>query len=180
MPIVIPDEIYSEEELMELWNERKVEDAKEFIPRTDREHLATLSRQPGQWYFIAFDEDTPVGYTGWTDNLAYIKTAGVYVAPSYRKGGSAPLAGGIANRLNLKRLTKLNKLSISILNNTEEGWVNSMKRIGWEEADEKPREIPDDDWKEYQEADLILMYRPSKVETSHNIFARTFYDIIKV
>ena len=161
MAITYPNRVYREREVMDIWNEHN-EDIDEFLMRKDRAHLPAESKEEGV-YFVAFDGEQPVGYTGWTDKGDHYKTAGVKILPKNRDKR-------IAARLMVKRMEKLDKPSVAVFNNIESGWANHWKNRGWVTFDEASGEIDQsilDKYKKFKRTTLI--YLPDDMTKAWNI-----------
>ena len=162
MAITYPSRVYREKEVMDLWNQYNKE-IDEFLMRRDREHLPAESKEEGV-YYIAFDDERPVGYTGWTDKSDHWKTSGVKVLDEYR-------GKGIAAKLIAKRLKKMvGKPAIVMLNNLAGGWADHWKRRGWktfEEAGDYLDASLRNRYKKFEERSLV--YLPDEMTKSWNI-----------
>jgi len=130
--IQISSKIYSEEEMLKEF--RKVNPSRK--QRKDMEFFPDLTRVNADGYFIAFDhnnplggEPLPVGRVGWKffNKHGIYLTVGIKVIPMYR-------GMGIAEKLWKLRDEKVfaNKPAFGFASNFQEGWVNFIKRQGWE------------------------------------------------
>lgn len=164
MNITYPDDIFSERELMEMWNTHHKE-KNEFIMRRDRGHLPDVQRGEGT-YFVAFDGKKPIGYIGWKDNNNHYIGSGVRVLPEYRNEG-------IAAKLIEKRTEKLDKPTVVIYTELDPRWINHWRRRGWIPLDEasdilSPETI--NTYKEYE--DRLLVHKSDAMSKAWNIVCK--------
>lgn len=134
--ITYPSKIYTEAEMLELWNSQWGESreenwqkiyAKNKKPRKTYPNFSPYSVDNVK-YLIAFDGDIIVGYSGWSEKKSYVVLAGSTIASPYRKKR-------IASNLIDKRmqLIKDKPILVSINNKTipNNGWISAFQRRGW-------------------------------------------------
>ena len=138
--VEVSDKIYSETEMLDLWNVNNPEDKK--LPRRQRTHLKTKLTTEKPEYFLAMIDDKPVGYAGFEDNGSFYATSGVFVIPKMR-------GSGVSYILNQKRLNILRQkpsiASVNISTFAKSKWIKHWEGQGWRfglQDGEVPDEIP--------------------------------------
>lgn len=178
--ITYPSKIYTETEMLELWNSQWGESREENWqkiyaqnkqPRKTRPTLSPYSVDNVK-YLIALDGDMIVGYSGWSEKKSYVVLAGSTVATPYRKKR-------ISSNLIDKRmqLIKDKPILVSINNKTipNDGWIAAFQRRGWiknptdEEIPEGlPMEVVENERKRIG-GDKILVWNPNSMNKAWNI-----------
>nr|MDB4346089.1 GNAT family N-acetyltransferase [bacterium] len=138
--VEVPDKIYSEKEMLNLWNSNNPDDQK--LPRKQRPTLKTTLTTTNPEYFIALSKNKPVGYAGFEDNGSFYATAGIYTTPTER-------GSGVSYLLNQRRLRILRQkpsiASVNISTFSKSKWIKHWEDQGWKfnlEDVEVPSEIP--------------------------------------
>tara|TARA_R100001530_G_C4309347_1_gene152599 strand:+ start:827 stop:1402 length:576 start_codon:yes stop_codon:yes gene_type:complete len=157
MEIKYPDTIFTEVEIMEMWNKAFEEDPEnyhEFRMRADREHMRDVSKFPGV-YYAAIEDGKIIGYSGWRDEGSYFVMSGSRTAKHRKKKL-------VTTKLRAKKMEKINKSgkpSIVILSNQEfpEAWAESWKKLGWVSLSGKTTKDKLRDW--LGDDGLYLKYR---------------------
>ena len=178
MNITIPNQMYSENKMLKIWNSYWSKNNKEYLkkPRRERPTVKTPLSTENPMYFMAFDGEIPVGYCGIEDNGSFFASAGVYVVPEYQ-------GKKISSNLMKKRLDKVdsaNKPIIAFINNKnlpEGTWYNAWKRKGWKKADLEnlPENLPANIVKKEIEAygqDYVLIYSKDNI-------SKAWFNILK-
>tara|TARA_R110000751_G_scaffold195828_3_gene301210 strand:+ start:393 stop:962 length:570 start_codon:yes stop_codon:yes gene_type:complete len=174
MKIEYPSQVFTEEDVKELWNE-SWGDNYPYVLRGERGYANKYSTT-NPLFFIALDEDKIVGACGWVDNGTFYVTAGTRVARAYRKGGEMKTEG-IATILLKKRLDKIgNKPIVAGADNKNiEGniWIKHWEKSGWvsnptdSQVENLPKEVVDYHRKEYK--NNFLVYQPNAMNKAWNI-----------
>jgi len=124
--ITYPSKIYTETELLDLWNSFWSE-VNPKVPRKDRPFVSPLSKDNPK-YLIALDGDKIVGYSGWVNKPTYNVLAGSNVISEYRNQR-------ISSNLIDKRMQLINDkpiiVSINNKNLPEGQWMAAFERRGW-------------------------------------------------
>ncbi len=178
--VTYPTKIYSEEEMLNLWNSYWSETrdgnwesihSQSKSPRKTRLTLSPHSMKNPK-YIIALLGDKIVGYSGWVENDNYIVLAGSTVATPYQRQK-------ISSNLIDKRmeLIKDKPILVSINNKTipDNGWMAAFERRGWiknptdEEIPEGlPLEVVESERKRIG-GEKIAIWNPNAMNKSWNI-----------
>tara|TARA_R100001086_G_scaffold249945_1_gene191961 strand:+ start:4496 stop:5062 length:567 start_codon:yes stop_codon:yes gene_type:complete len=132
--ITFPDKIYSEAELIEMYNNsyskwinKNKQDgtplSKTRVPRTQQTLFAPFTRKTPDGYYVAMDGDILAGWVGWgkvSDGL--FLTMGSFTAPDYRRQGIQPKLWGKREKI------FANSAVMTITNKKEKGWVDYVSR----------------------------------------------------
>ena len=170
MAIFIPNTLYSESDLFKVWNgywskTNKTGFPYEYVLRKNNERILTPLSTINPLFWIAFDNEKPVGYCGLEDNGSFFATAGVVVIPEYQ-------GKKISSELMKKRLAKVgSKPILAGINNKNlpaETWKNSWKRRGYRDIDlnNLPKGIPYNVAKEQVDAkgqENVLVYSKDNI-----------------
>lgn len=178
--ITYPSKIYTEAEMLELWNSQWGESREENWqkiysqnknPRKTRPTLSPYSVDNVK-YLIAFDGDIIVGYSGWSEKNSYVVLAGSTIATPYR--GERISSNLIDKRM---QLIKDKPILVSINNKTipNSGWISAFQRRGWikNPTDEEvpqglPIEIVENERKRIG-GDKILVWNPNSMNKAWSI-----------
>tara|TARA_R100000278_G_scaffold18591_1_gene18333 strand:- start:342 stop:875 length:534 start_codon:yes stop_codon:yes gene_type:complete len=175
MAVTISNQLYSEEDMLRIWNGYWTNNNKAYLKVTRRERLSsgyfkTALSTVRPMYFIAYDGEVPVAYSGIEDNGTFNASAGMYIIPEYQKQG-------LAERLLDKKLEKTgSKPYITFINNLEPYWVRFLNRKGLIKADINnipegiPKDIVQTEIDGYGE-DNVLIY--------HNVVTKAWHLILK-
>ena len=172
--IKFPTKIYSEEEVKKLWDNAKPHpDLKPYVNRADRGHFPPISRQKPDGYFIALHFDKIVAHCGWKKLDHIYLGAGSKTHPDY-------VGRKINNYLREKRRNIFgSNPAMLFLNNTEQWWLDSFLKVGWEVVDELP-----EPYKDMAPPDRIyLLYNKDAAmqdDKANKSFDKVFNDILKV
>lgn len=178
--ITYPNKIYTETEMLDLWNSQWGESREEnwqkiYVqnkkPRKTYPNFSPYSVDNVK-YLIAFDGDIIVGYSGWSEKKSYVVLAGSTIASPYRKKR-------IASNLIDKRmqLIKDKPILVSINNKTipNDGWISAFQRRGWikNPTDEEvpqglPIEIVENERKRIG-GNKILVWNPNSMNKAWSI-----------
>ena len=178
--ITYPTKVYSETEMLDLWNNYWSETregnwesihSQSKTPRKTRGNLSPYSVKNPK-YLIALDGDKIVGYSGWSENGSYVVMAGSTVATPYR--GDRISSNLIDKRM---QLIKDKPILVSINNKTipDGGWIAAFERRGWikNPTDEEipqglPIEIVESERKRIG-GDKILVWNPNSMNKAWSI-----------
>jgi len=172
MAVTISNQLYSEEDMLEIWNGYWTNNNKSYLklPRAKRATIKTTLSTVRPMYFIAYDGEVPVAYSGIEDNDSFYASAGSYVIPEYQMQG-------VAGQLVDKKMKKFgSKPAITFINNLEPYWKGFFLRRGWQVVDMKnlPNGIPKDIVQTEIDAygkDNVLIY--------HNVITKAWHLILK-
>ncbi|MAR66431.1 MAG: hypothetical protein CL833_04160 [Crocinitomicaceae bacterium] len=123
--------LYPEEQMLRLWNGYWKNNNKEYVkvPRRERPTIKTSLSTVNPLFYVAFEGEIPVAYSGLEDNGSFYASAGTFVVPEYQQLG-------IAGKLIDKKMDKFgSKPAITFINNLEPYWKNFFLRRGWEVVD---------------------------------------------
>jgi hypothetical protein len=172
MAVTISNQLYSEEDMLEIWNGYWTNNNKSYLksPRRERASMKTPLSTVRPMYFIAYDGEVPVAYSGIEDNGTFNASAGIYIIPEYQKER-------LAEPLLDKKLEKTgSKPYITFINNLEPYWVRFLNRKGLIKADINnlpngvPKDIVQTEIDAYGE-DNVLVY--------HNVVTKAWHLILK-
>ncbi len=132
--ITFPTRLYSDEEIVEAWNESH--------PKSDNPRVTRRTNPVGLNpftfdgdYLTAWDGNKLIGYSGFEDHGTWWALAGARVHPDYANGGSKGFTG-IGSKLQKEKMEKMaHKPGVGLLNNQTikgNGWVRSFIRKHWE------------------------------------------------
>lgn len=178
--ITYPSKIYTEAEMLELWNSQWGESREENWqkiysqnknPRKTRPTLSPYSVDNVK-YLIAFDGDIIVGYSGWSEKNSYVVLAGSTIATPYR--GERISSNLIDKRM---QLIKDKPILVSINNKTipDSGWMSAFERRGWIKNptdEEVPQGLPMEAVESERKrigGDKILVWNPNSMNKAWNI-----------
>lgn len=173
MAVTISNQLYSEEDMLRIWNGYWTNNNKAYLklPRRQRATIKTTLSTVNPMYFISYDGEVPVAYSGIEDNGLFYASAGTYVIPEYENQG---VAGELVN----KKMKKFgSKPAITFINNLEPYWKGFFLRRGWQVVDmnDLPKTIPRDIVQKEIEAygeDNVLIYNNVVTKAWHSILKR--------
>ena len=168
MAIVISDTLYSEENMLRIWNDYWSENNKKYIKKARRDRPTTSKTELGTknpLYYLIFDEGVPIAYSGIENNGTFYASAGMFVIPEYHRQG-------LSEKLLDKKLQKSgSKPYITFVNNLSRYWMRFLNRKGLIKADidNLPDGMPENIVQKEIDAhgeDNVLIYNNSEVVKS--------------
>ena len=168
MAIVISDTLYSEENMLRIWNDYWSENNKKYIKKARRDRPTTSKTELGiknPLYYLIFDEGVPIAYSGIENNGTFYASAGMFVTPEYHRQG-------LSEKLLDKKLQKSgSKPYITFVNNLSPQWMGFLNRKGLIKADidNLPDGMPENIVQKEIDAhgeDNVLIYNNSEVVKS--------------